>query len=86
VLIVTIHGEGDAQKFVVHRPTEDGKGVVDVTDQYEVRTLTCEDDQGLVVGWHVGKREPKPPCTHLSTTLFADGVATCFHCGAEVKE
>jgi hypothetical protein len=86
VLVFTVYGEGDAQRFVVHRPAEDGKSVVDVTADYEVRTLTCEDDHGLVVGWHIGKREPKPPCAHISTTMFVDGLATCAGCGIRVDE
>lgn len=60
MLVVTIYEHAGSQKFVVHQASNNGDGnVVDVTEQYEVRTLTCEDATGLLVGWHIGKREPK---------------------------
>lgn len=87
MLVITIHGHGDEQKFVIHHAADNGQGgVVDVTEHYEVHALTCEDARGLLVGWHVARREPSPPCAHMSTTLFVDGWAVCMHCGAEVDQ
>lgn len=86
MLVLTIYGHGDDQKFIVHHANEDGSGVTDVTPHYEVHALTCEDARGLLVGWHLARREPKPPCMHMSTAMFVDGWAVCFECGAEVDE
>lgn len=87
--VVTIYESADGLRFQVHR-TEDGKTVADVTEQFEVRELTCQDnDAEQVEGWHVGQRKPAPPpspCMHLSTSMFGDGLATCFECGAEIDE
>lgn len=56
MLVFTIYDTDDGNsKFVVHL-ADDGD-IADVTDQFEVRSMNVEHEDGTVsIGWHVGQR------------------------------
>lgn len=58
MLVITIYEDGGRQKFAVHDC--DGETSTDITEQYEVRQLAVEAEDGKVIaGWHVGRKVDK---------------------------
>jgi hypothetical protein len=84
VITFTVYEIDGEQRFAAHRLV-DGT-IQDVTGEYECHGMTCSEGGSLLVGWHIGRREPKPPCIHIETSMFEDGWATCAGCGVEVNE
>lgn len=85
MITFTIYETDGEQRFAAYLRTDDGT-MQDVTHEYECHSMTCAKDDALLVGWHIGRRAPKPPCMHIETSMFVDGWATCAGCGVEVNE
>ena len=51
MLIITVYDDQGQQKFLVHDAQ-----ARDVTDQFEVRALVVQDEQGHIGGYHIGRR------------------------------